>query len=253
MPRELPAGASSDFVATPRRTSGSTTLAADRLNETAPEKPNFGLKPREIEIAESWQGSPLAVNLGQLFQKVHYGSFKSWDFRPCSDILVLLLTEADYVGGDGKRFKQRVARFYAKRSHCQAVVVCQRSELTSLDFLGVQEFVVIELGLALIPISDQKELPQLLSQLSVVKSKPNPFLLGRQSHKGSPAGLGVTVHKELLSTLTSIPGLGEKKARVLLQECHSLSQLADKSVSDLSRVVGPSQAQSVHNFFHSQR
>jgi hypothetical protein len=76
------------------------------------------------------------------------------DFQPSSGLTVLFLCEADYVGG-ARLFKQKVARFYSSRAKMQAIVVCQKTQMTSLDFLTVQEFVVIELGLALIPITDQ--------------------------------------------------------------------------------------------------
>ncbi|XP_059079780.1 Fanconi anemia core complex-associated protein 24-like isoform X2 [Tigriopus californicus] len=184
-------------------------------------------------------------------------TFKTFDFRPSPGTVVLLLTEADYVGSPGQAFKRKVAKFYAQRGACQAVVICQRSELTSLEFLAVQEFVVIHLGLALIPISDQKELPQFLHQLSGVQRKANPFLLGRQpspafSVKATP-GLSVTVHKELLTTLATIPGLGQKRARALLTHFRTLLAICQASPRDLAQVVGQSQASSVYNFVHAKR
>lgn len=181
--------------------------------------------------------------------------FPTFDFRPSSGILVLLLTEADYVGSDGQAFKRKVAKFYSQRGACQAVVICQRSELTSLDFLTVQEFVVIHLGLALIPIGHQKDLPQVLQQLSGVQRKPNPFLLGRQRTQGSKssAGVSVTVHKELLITLATIPGLGEKRARALLSHFRTLLAICEASLTDLAQVVGQSQASAVYNFIHTKR
>ncbi len=81
------------------------------------------------------------------------------DFRLSPDKLVLLLTEADYAGG-ARQYRNRVAALYAARrkhrdqaSAAAAAVVCHRTATTLKDFLAVQEFVVIELGLPLLPIS----------------------------------------------------------------------------------------------------
>ena len=55
-------------------------------------------------------------------------------------LLVLYLTESDYVGGN-KRFKQRLARLYtaSKKEGSEATVICQRTDSSTADFLAVQE------------------------------------------------------------------------------------------------------------------
>ena len=52
---------------------------------------------------------------------------------------VLYVTESDFVGGN-KRFKQRLAKFYtaSRRDKSDATVICQRTEASTADFLGVQ-------------------------------------------------------------------------------------------------------------------
>ena len=52
---------------------------------------------------------------------------------------VLYLTESDFVGGN-KRFKQRLAKFYttSRKEKSDATVICQRTEASTSDFLGVQ-------------------------------------------------------------------------------------------------------------------
>ena len=52
---------------------------------------------------------------------------------------VLYLTESDFVGGN-KRFKQRLAKFYtaSRKDRSDATVICQRTEASTSDFLGVQ-------------------------------------------------------------------------------------------------------------------
>ena len=52
---------------------------------------------------------------------------------------VLYVTESDFVGGN-RRFKQRLAKFYtaSRRDKSDATVICQRTEASTADFLGVQ-------------------------------------------------------------------------------------------------------------------
>ena len=48
-------------------------------------------------------------------------------------------------------------------------MICVRTEAAISDFAEVQSFCVIELGLPLIPIADLDQIPQLLTQLILVR------------------------------------------------------------------------------------
>jgi excinuclease UvrABC nuclease subunit len=55
-----------------------------------------------------------------------------------------------------------------------------------------------------------------------------------------------------IATLQTIPGLGEKKSRKLLETASlsSLVAISNASVADLSKVVDVSAARAVHDFFN---
>ena len=119
------------------------------------------------------------------------------------------------------------------------------------DFLSLQVFCTIDLGLALIPISDNldKHLPQLLAQLitSRRKKKNNPYKLGQTRSTGSSSRKGPL--GPIVTTLLTIPGLNEKKAKDLVANFGSVQAVAKADVRDLTSVVGQSTATSIHSFF----
>ena len=67
------------------------------------------------------------------------------------------------------------------------------------------------------------------------------FLLGFQCH---------TVHRSLIGSLVTIPGLGEKKARLLLERFWTLQAVAVAREAELAAVVGVSVAKIVFKFFN---
>jgi len=136
--------------------------------------------------------------------------------------------------------------FFSAKSH-QVAVICQRTELSAKDYLAVQELAVIELGLALIPVSDQSHLPQLIAQFSAVNKKPNPFKFGSQSSVECPSR--AVPSRQLIDTLTTIPGVGERGARILLEEFKTLQRISQASEAELSKAAGSGVAKSVHQHF----
>ena len=72
----------------------------------------------------------------------------------------------------------------------------------------------------------------------------NPFLMKTKLTSTPDASL----HK----CTTMIPGLGEKKARLLLNHFGSIKALSNASQQSISEVVGTTTASSVYNFFNSK-
>lgn len=227
-----------------------------------------GLKAKEISASVKWEGAEIIDEIQESgfvvkFEYTHpftvcdtfilkccfssSRSLKDADFRPSNSVIVLFVTEADYIGGCSD-YRRKVARFYTANKSLQTIVVVQRSELSSLDFLSVQELVIVKLGLALIPLRDQNQLPGLLTQLANLEKKTNPFKFGQQKECSATP----TIHKKLIQTLSVVPGLGEKKARALLTEFKSLQKVASASKHELAKVVGQSQANGVYSFFHQE-
>ena len=148
---------------------------------------------------------------------------------------------------------------YASCTFSDSSVICARSNLSANDFVDVQTFCVIELGLPLIPISEDLHLhlPQVVISLfetsNPTKRRKNPFKFGvpiskKDSKKVNSNNYG-SADKQILRTLQAIPGVGEKKGKLLLDNFGSIYQIADQSGEDLAKVIGVSSASAVHNFF----
>lgn len=183
------------------------------------------------------------------------GGDNQLDLESGEDLSVLILTEPEYVGAGNTLFKRRLAKLVTSKasSAAHAVVIVVRSARTPpQDFLNLQLFCTVELGLALIPISDNldKHLPQLLVQLITSrKKKKNPFKLGApKSNCAKKGALG-----PILTTLSTVPGLSDKKAKDLVERFGSLKAIATAEVADLAPVVGKATANSVHLFFHQSK
>ena len=89
------------------------------------------------------------------------------DFKLPGGCFVCIITEADYIG-DCKSFKLSLAKFYKSYKN-SAIVICVRTEASITDFGAVQTFCVIELGLPLIPVGNLDQIPQLVTQLILVR------------------------------------------------------------------------------------
>ncbi|XP_066981476.1 Fanconi anemia core complex-associated protein 24-like [Macrobrachium rosenbergii] len=194
-------------------------------------------------VSEVWRKTQLSEHLRRSTD-VHYAEgLDVVDFYPSEDAAVIFLSEADLVSGNA--YRRRIVKFRQVIGITRGVVVAQKTQLTSEHFGNLQKFVVIELGLTLIPVSSIEEAGNLLTQMVCCEAKinANPFRM-----KTKPAN---TPDAALLGCTTMIPGLGEKKALLLLKHFGSLKSLCNASQESIADIVGPSTALSVYNFFHT--
>ncbi|XP_048371126.1 Fanconi anemia core complex-associated protein 24 isoform X2 [Sphaerodactylus townsendi] len=148
--------------------------------------------------------------------------------------------QADLVAGNG--FKRRLVRF-RNASSLQGIVIVEKTPISDQYFPAVQKFVVLELGMALLPVANQGEAAQLIIQLVQEQAKDrasNPFL-----HKKGPQLLEASVFQ----TVQQIPGVGKTKALLLLEQFGNIHQLCNASLQELEQVVGCAAAQQIHTFF----
>ncbi|XP_043351082.1 Fanconi anemia core complex-associated protein 24 isoform X4 [Dermochelys coriacea] len=92
------------------------------------------------------------------------------------------------------------------------IVIVEKTQISDQYFPTVQKFIVLELGMTLLPVANQGEASQLIIQLVHEQSKDhtsNPFL-----HKKCPQ----LVEASILRTVQQIPGVGKTKALLLLQQ-----------------------------------
>ncbi|XP_067327206.1 Fanconi anemia core complex-associated protein 24 [Anolis sagrei] len=189
---------------------------------------------------EKWKGSQIAQSIQGKVKLILEGGLGIVDFHLPNRSCVLYVSEADLVAGNG--YKRRLVCFRNTYS-LQGIVIVEKTLISDQYFPAVQKFVILELGMALLPVANQGEAAQLIIQLVFEQMKDrlsNPFLT-----KKSPKLL----ESSIIQTVQQIPGVGKAKALLLLERFRNLHQLCNASISDLEEVVGRSLAQQIHTFF----
>lgn len=96
-----------------------------------------------------------------------------------------------------------------------------------------------------VPIASKEQVPQLLQQMfKADRQRTNPFT--------KPIVAPSTLHRDLLITVSKIPGMGEVRARKLLAKFHSIKKIARARHSDLVPVLGANLARGVEDFFRKR-
>ncbi|NXW08350.1 FAP24 protein, partial [Fregetta grallaria] len=192
---------------------------------------------------EKWRGSEIAQRLQGKIRLIFEDGLGLVDFHLSNRTCILYISEADLVAGD--EFKRRLVRF-RNASSLGGIVIVERTQISDQYFLAVQKLVVLELGLVLLPVANQGEASQLITQLVSFyvreQSKDhnsNPFLRKQCSQLAEPS---------LFRTVQQIPGVGKTKALLLLQQFGSIHRLCNASVKELELVVGQTVAQQIHSF-----
>ncbi|KAM5126205.1 Fanconi anemia core complex-associated protein 24 [Mantella aurantiaca] len=190
--------------------------------------------------SEKWRGSVLAQGLQDKIKLIFEDGLGLVDFHLSNRACVLYISEADLVSGNA--FKRRLVRF-RKASNLKGVVIAERTRLSEQYFPPVQNFVVLELGMSLIPVANQSEAAQLILCLVHEQSKDggsNPFI--GKKHCSILDGA-------VLQSVQKIPGVGRVKAQQLLQTFPSLQHLSNASLAELEAVVGRGMAGNIQKFF----
>ncbi|NXN92514.1 FAP24 protein, partial [Rhinopomastus cyanomelas] len=192
---------------------------------------------------EKWRGSEMAQKLQGKVRLIFQDDLGLVDFHLSNRTCILYISEADLVAGDG--FKRRLVRFRNANS-LGGIVIIEKTQISEQYFSPVQKLVVLELGMALLPVANQGEASQLITQLVSLyvreQSKDhstNPFLRKPCSQLAEPS---------VFRTVQQIPGVGKTKALLLLQQFGSIHRLCQASVQELELVVGQTVAQQIHRF-----
>ncbi|XP_016288942.2 Fanconi anemia core complex-associated protein 24 isoform X1 [Monodelphis domestica] len=130
-----------------------------------------------------------------------------------------------------------------KASNLKGIIIVEKTQMSEQYFTTVQKFVVLELGMTLLPVSNQMEASQLIIQLVHEQTKErnrNPFLKKKSCQ---------LCESSVLQTVQQIPGVGKVMALLLLQEFPSIQKLSNASIQELERVVGHTLAEKMHTFF----
>ncbi|NXV46790.1 FAP24 protein, partial [Uria aalge] len=191
---------------------------------------------------EKWRGSEIAQRLQGKIRLIFEDGLGLVDFHLSNRTCILYISEADLVAGD--EFKRRLVRFRNAVS-LGGIVIVEKTQISDQYFLAVQKLVVLELGMVLLPVANQGEASQLITQLvSFVREQSkdhsrNPFIRKQCSQLAEPS---------VFRTVQQIPGVGKTKALLLLQQFGSIHRLCNASVKELELVVGQTVAQQIYAF-----
>ncbi|NXJ52045.1 FAP24 protein, partial [Spizaetus tyrannus] len=192
---------------------------------------------------EKWRGSEIAQRLQGKIRLIFEDDLGLVDFHLSNRTCILYISEADLVAGD--EFKRRLVRF-RNVSSLGGIVIVEKTQISDQYFLAVQKLVVLELGMVLLPVANQGEASQLITQLVSFyvreQSKDhnsNPFLRKQCSQ---------LAESSVFRTVQQIPGVGKTKALLLLQQFGSIHRLCNTSVKELELVVGQTVAQQIYTF-----
>lgn len=188
---------------------------------------------------EKWKGSVLVQSLKGSVKTVFENELGVVDFLLSNKSCILYVSESDIVAGNN--YKRKLVRFRNANSSFQGIVVVEKTLLSEQYFAGMQKFVVMELSMTLLPVVNQMEASQLLSQMVHGESKENPFRRRSVSSLLDPL---------VMALVQQIPGVGKVKALVLLQHFSSIHQLCNAGMHELEPIVGQATAQHIHGFFH---
>lgn len=199
-----------------------------------------------ILVNEIWRGSNFEAGLTGVGRGIYCDNLDIIDFYLSELCPVVYINECELVSG--VIYERKLRKIHEIAEH-HGVVVAVRNNTTIKEFSELQDR-CFALNLTLIPIGNVSELPQLLVKMTYMecKSPRNPF---KQRKKSCDE---LVTHQQKLFTL--IAGVGEKKARTLLDHFGHPQGLAsvpqDMLVAKLTPLIGESSARNVYDFFYTK-
>ncbi|XP_041048561.1 uncharacterized protein KIAA0513 homolog isoform X1 [Carcharodon carcharias] len=193
-----------------------------------------------VIVNEKWRGSELAQGLRGRIAVIYEDGLGLVDFHISKRLCVLYVSEADLVVGN--TYKRKLVQF-RKASTLNGIIVLEKTQLSEQYFPEVQRFVVLELGMTLLPVASQTEASHLITQLVLEESREqgrNPFQHRARSRLSDA---------RVLATVQQIPGVGKVKAMSLLRHFPSIQQLSAARPQELEAVTGRALAQQITQFF----
>jgi len=193
-----------------------------------------------ILAAGKWNKSAVCRSLAESITVLYSSGLGVVDFHPSGECAVIFLSAAEVI--EGQLFKRRLAGLRSVKG-IRKVVIAERTLSSTQQFSALQQFAVLELGIDLIPVTENC-LHVLLIQLVYAENKmsKNPFLV--------PLKVDIKDTEHIISALRNIPKLGDKKIAQLLKQFPSLHGIATASVEQLAELLGFSLATSVWEYFN---
>ncbi|XP_075945828.1 Fanconi anemia core complex-associated protein 24 isoform X2 [Anarhichas minor] len=194
-----------------------------------------------VITSEKWRNSSLIQGLkGGGVRILFEEELAVADFQLPNKSCILYVSECDVIAGNG--YKRKLVRYRnSSSSSFQELVLLENTRLSEQYFAAVQKFVVLDLGLTLLPVGGQTEASLLITQMVHREGRENPFRRRTSSRLLDPLVLALVQH---------VPGVGRVKALALLEQFSSIQQLCNAAPAELEPIVGQAAAQQIHSFFH---
>ncbi|TNN52135.1 Fanconi anemia core complex-associated protein 24 [Liparis tanakae] len=193
-----------------------------------------------VIASEKWRNSALIQSLkGAAVRVLFEDRLGVADFHLPNNSCVLYVSESDVIAGTG--YKRKLVRYRKSGSRLQELVLVENTRLSEQYFAAVQKFVVLDLGLTLLPVAGPTEASQLIAQIVHGEGRENPFRRRTSSRLPEPPALAL---------VRRVPGVGGVKAAALLERFSSVRLLCNAGPAELEPVVGPAAARQIHDFFH---
>jgi len=198
-------------------------------------------------INVKWKKSVLAQNIAKILSAKYVDNLGYADFMLSSKTTVKYLGEVEIIEGiEALKFKIDKMQKDKKGIPIE-VFIYHQTPSTLQYFCSFQNELVIIRGASILPLSSETQIPQFLQQLQNADMRSNPFDF---KHKESETRN--QIHADILLSLCKIPGLGEKKARILLEKFGTIKAISKATEADLSKVLGSSLSQNVFQSFHKK-
>ena len=123
------------------------------------------------------------------------------------------------------------------------VFIFLKNDFTLQYFAVFQREIVINRGHIILPITEVDQVGQILQQFQIADTRSNPFEFSPKKTKST------SIHKDILLAVCKVPGLGEKKSRLLLNKIDTIRKLSRAGESELKPILGPNVASGVEDFF----
>ena len=138
--------------------------------------------------------------------------------------------------------KKRILNFKTKVN--QGLIILESVSFDE-NFMEFQNFVAIESKLNLLMVVSKSEAVDLIGKIikEELIPKNNPFLI-----KQKP----ISKEKCILNALQNIPKLGIVKAKMIMENFHTIEKLLGATEEKLILLVGKSSARVLYSFLHSQ-
>uniref|UniRef100_A0A3B1JUR3 FA core complex associated protein 24 n=1 Tax=Astyanax mexicanus TaxID=7994 RepID=A0A3B1JUR3_ASTMX len=114
-------------------------------------------------ISSKWRGSTLVQHFKGSVSLIYEEELGVVDIHLSNRSCILYVSESDQIAGTD--YKRKIVRFRNSNSKLQGIVLVEKTRLSEQYFSGLQKFVVLELGLTLLPVSSPAEAAQLIERM----------------------------------------------------------------------------------------